>query len=634
MKRTLLLSVAALFALGSIAQSRLPIPASIKNQVSTRPIHVPIEYENNNQANQALPIPQLHHSKSVTIDWAEIGTTTYDLQSNATVDHRTYLYSDGTVGATWTMSQLVQSAGWADRGSGYNYFDGTTWLSNPTARVESIRTGWPCYAPLGTGEIIISHSGGATGMRLSKRAVKGTGTWTQTPIAVPAGAVAANAAVWPRICTVGTSIHILCAGDTSATTATGFGGQHNPLFYYRSTDGGATWDKAGVSIPGLDNAFCHEGFGGDIYSWAEPKAGKLAFVIGDTWTDLILMKSDDNGNTWTKTTIFAHPYGPCWNDNILTQLPGGIADTPYVADGTHAVELDASGKAHVVFGVLRVLNDVAGDNSTSFFGGVDGIGYWKEGDAAITSMNPDSLYAKDKLLAWVQDRNGNGTVFENFVSGTTDFPLYYHSLSSQPQLTIDANDHMYLTYKSVCEDMLSTTSSQYYSHIWARSSTDGGATWGSFQEITGGSDFDFFECIFPATSKTCDNKIHLTCQEDVEPGLMVNGDADAPAFNSIIYVSFDKSQLEKVNVTNISGSDINIYPNPVSDNMNVSLKVNKSTNVTMTIVNLVGATVMSQQFVSERGTAKEINVSSLSTGIYLAKFETAKGTYTQKIMKQ
>ena len=39
-------------------------------------------------------------------------------------------------------------------------------------------------------------------------------------------------------------------------------------------------------------------------------------------------------------------------------------------------------------------------------------------------------------------------------------------------------------------------------------------------------------------------------------------------------------------------------------------------------------------FVSEKGESKEINVSKLSSGIYLAKFETANGTYTQKIIKQ
>ena len=68
--------------------------------------------------------------------------------------------------------------------------------------------------------------------------------------------------------------------------------------------------------------------------------------------------------------------------------------------------------------------------------------------------------------------------------------------------------------------------------------------------------------------------------------------------------------------------------------MNVSFNFNKSTKVNMTIVNLVGSTVMSQEFVSEKGESKVINVSKLSTGIYLAKFETANGTFTQKIIKK
>jgi len=638
MKRTLLFSIAVLFAIGSMAQARLPIPASIKNLVAKKPIYVPLEYENTQ--NQALPIPQLPHSKTVTPNWVEIGNTYYDLQSNASADHRTYLYGDGCIGTTWTMSQTAATSGWADRGTGYNYYnpaytnpnDGGHWLDEPTTRVESVRCGWGSYSHLGAsnaGEIIVAHSGGANGMVMSRRTPRGSGTWTQSYIPVPAGSVAASSALWPRVCTSGDTIYIICSGDTSSSTATGFGGQKAPIYFYRSIDGGATWDKAGVPIPAIDNSYCHQGFGGDIYAWATPKGQTIAFVVGENWTDLLLLKSTDAGNTWTKTTIFQHPY-PCWTDAVLTP------DTPYVADGDQAVELDASGKAHVVFGIMRVLNDVANDGQTSYFPGTDGMAYWVEGDATLTNIKPahlDSL-VPSKLVAWVVDRNGNGTVFENYTTSTT-FPAYYCSLSSMPQLNIDANGDMFLTYKSVCEDMLSSSTTQYYSHIWGRSFLHTDTDWGQIWEVTNGSDFDQQECVFPTTSKTSDANLHLTFQMDPEPGLMVRGDLDGVYLNSIIALDFAKADLSitKVNTVNLSNNEVNIYPNPVSDNMNVSFNMNKS-NVKMTILNLVGSTVMSQQFVSEKGETKVINVSNLSTGIYLAKFETAKGTFTQKIMKQ
>ena len=112
--------------------------------------------------------------------------TLYDLQTSASNQSRIYLFPDGTIGATATWSQ--QNSPMYDRGTGYNYFNGTAWGSLPTARVESIRTGWPEYHPFGpTGELIIAHE--ATGpLVMNTRTVKGTGTWTQTILpALPTG---------------------------------------------------------------------------------------------------------------------------------------------------------------------------------------------------------------------------------------------------------------------------------------------------------------------------------------------------------------------------------------------------------------------------------------------------------------
>ena len=67
--------------------------------------------------------------------------------------------------------------------------------------------------------------------------------------------------------------------------------------YYRSQDGGANWDIQAQIIPGIDVASGYtQGFGGDVYAWAEPMGDTIAFVIGNNWTDIILMKSFDGGN--------------------------------------------------------------------------------------------------------------------------------------------------------------------------------------------------------------------------------------------------------------------------------------------------------------------------------------------------
>ena len=81
------------------------------------------------------------------MDDVMVGTTWYDLQSYNTVQSRIYAYDDGTIGATYMRANDVGT--WSERGSAYNYFDGNAWGPNPAGRIESVRTGWPCYAPLG-----------------------------------------------------------------------------------------------------------------------------------------------------------------------------------------------------------------------------------------------------------------------------------------------------------------------------------------------------------------------------------------------------------------------------------------------------------------------------------------------------
>ncbi len=221
-----------------------------------------------------------------------VGSTYYDLQTNATTDHRIFYYPDGTIGLTFTMGNSPTS--YPDRGTGYNYYDGTSWQPIPTTRIEQVRTGWPSYSSLGNnGEVVIAHKG--TGLRMSKRDTKGTGSWVESDLPTPAGI----SPTWPRVCTEGNNIYILAA-DQGVT----YMGQDAPLVFYRSTNGGNTWDIQAQPIPGVDGASYPYGFGGDAYNWAQPKNGTIAFVVGTEITDLILMKSTDGGKHMDKENSF------------------------------------------------------------------------------------------------------------------------------------------------------------------------------------------------------------------------------------------------------------------------------------------------------------------------------------------
>ena len=231
------------------------------------------------------PLPPLPSNKQL-MDDPILFSTRYDLQTNVSDQNRIYLYPDGTIGATGMMAHLDS---YTDRGTGYNYFDGTSWGPLPDTRIENEKAGWPSYAPFGaTGEIVVTHANTA-GLIIAKRPVKGTGSWTTSILPGPPGAVDIS---WPRMVTNGPNhnyIHIL------AVTYVAYQGMTNQLLYYRSMDGGTTWDKDNYIIPGTTSAE-YTNFGADIYQWADPHGDTLAFTVGDSWQDQFLMKSTDNGN--------------------------------------------------------------------------------------------------------------------------------------------------------------------------------------------------------------------------------------------------------------------------------------------------------------------------------------------------
>ncbi len=612
MKKLFTLSIIALFSISLIAQNRAQLPANLRNYSVKAPTHTPKEPVPLNQS-QVLELP---HNKAPFVFEEEIGSSYYDLMTNRSCYNRNYLYPDGTVAAAWTFAG---TSSYTDRGTGYNYYDptlplGSQWLPAPTTRIETIRTGFPSYSPIGAGELVVAHS--ATQLAMSKRDTKGTGVWTQTLIPFNTG----TEPTWPRVCVSGNSIHVICVDFTTTK-----------FLYFRSTDGGTTWDKQGEEIPGLEkDIYYPDGFDADSYDWAQPVGNTLAFLVGDKAKDLVLMKSTDNGNTWTKTVIFQHPYP------LFVETTTLVTDTPAVCDGAHSITLDASGNAYVAFGTCGFLNDDLTDAGYNFFPAYHNcIGFWKEGDPMLTSVLPEDLDVNCKTIAWSLDLDGDSVLFST--GGT--FGDYQLGITSMPQLTFGNDGNLYLIYISPLETMQSGAG-QYFNHIWGRRSLTNGDTWTIFKDLTGGDDHVGLECVYPSMSPTTDGKVHFIYMSDFEPGNALNNDGDPVAYNSIMAATYNLADFSDtvlvctvgMQEVNLNGN-VNIYPNPVADYMNVDFTFSKSSDVKMNIYNAVGSLVKAESFVAGRGESKRINTKDLAKGIYLVKFETSSGTITRKIIK-
>lgn len=568
------------------------------------------EYINSNESDVRVPYkPKAAPAETV------IGQTRYDLQTNQATQNRIYLYPDGKIGAVWTRG--INDPGYADRGTGYNYYDGTQWQTPPTARIESSKTGWPSYAPLGTdGEIVAAHHS-TLGLVISKRTPRYTGTWTESILAGPAGSVDIS---WPRLVTSGANkntVHVI------ATTYNEYQGQDYALLYYRSLDGGNTWDQQHVILPGTGEAD-YEGYSGDSYAFAEPRGDTVAFVVADNWIDMYLMKSTDGGTTWNKTVIFQHPYPHFVETTTL------VTDTPTVTDGSIAVALDKHGKAHVSFGLMRVLNDDLTDGTTSYFPFTDGLGYWNENMPTLTSVKYEDLEVSGNLIGWTQDINANDTILE-FVDAAT----YYMSVTSMPNLTVDDNDNVYAFFTSIMEGF--DNGNQNYRHVYGRAFADG--YWHPFVDITGTIFHNFDECVFPNVAYNTDNNLHVIFQADEEPGLSVRGDEDPATDNNIIYSKVPKQDLLILGVNNLQNPILTIsqnYPNPASGQTSVLIQLAAASRVSAAVYSFTGQKVHEiNAFNGVAGTNKiSFNLENLTPGVYFYTVQAGDQKITRKMIVQ
>ena len=484
-------------------QKPAPLSKALLNK--TMPASMAVD----NEISPDQPVNFVVNSKGVLDEM--IGGSRYDMQTNASIqNNRVCLWPDGNISATWTMG--FTDPGYADRGTGYNYFNGTTWNAAPTARIETMKCGWPSVHPWnGGGEMILSHNS-TTHLVVNTRPVKGTGAWTQNlRLTAPTGAFGL---VWPRTVTSGSNhqyIHTLVVTTPVANGGTLYQGLDGALIYYRSLDGGATWDKQGVILPGLTSA-TYVGFSGDDYSWAEPHGDTLVFVQGGQWTDTFMMKSTDNGNTWTKTEILPNYY--CKNSGTVT-TPSFICSA-----GDVACEMDKSGVTHVAFGRMRATNDGTGHK---YFPGTDGIVYWNSTmpvlDTAVVS-NINTLIAANLCIGFVVD---NGNPNDSIVG----FPAYGTGLSSFPQIIIDNYNNIFFLWSSLTVGNPSPDPLNYR-HIWTRAWFKGNALWNDMIDLNSGVLYMFQEYVYPSVASSLKgNKILLFDQTSSQPGANIK-DATVP----------------------------------------------------------------------------------------------------------
>ena len=619
--KTTLLTVFALVIGMSLSAQKVGMISADKANVTQKATVKPLEADPNTPATNLFR--QGDGPRTLGVNEAQVGLTTYDLQSNECIQNRMYVYPDNSIGAVWTQG-YNSGASYSDRGTGYNYYNGATgtWGDIPTARLnsETAKTGWPSYAPLGAGEMVISHTS-ASMLNFTRRATRGEGSWTTS------GIPGTTTYAWPRAITSNGVIHLI------ANTGALYQGLTNAIVYLRSTDNGATWSTPAI-LPGMDAASFtlttgFTGFGGDGYAWATPKGDTLAFGFGSVLGGIWVMKSFDNGLTWTRTTVYQFP-----------NFTGGDSPDATTFDETFALALDNEAKIHVVTTRYKIVhyNSTASPVSWNYYPYTDGIVYWNENmpqiDTAIYN-NIDSLVSRGMYIGGMLDYNNNGEI-EFPTVGTDQVPwgdYRYVGPSGMPQIEIDNNNNMFVSYSACREDLIGTganPNSQLYKHLYLTSKMSDQATWTDPMDLNDDILHSFDEVVW-GSMVNANGNLHFLCQMDPEPGTSIGADLDTPGDNYITYLNFPT--FVSVKPVDIS-KDVTVSPNPATEYANVQVMLSTSGKVEVSVYDIMGKLVVNNNY-GQQPTGNhlyKVNTSSLTSGVYIFTVKAAGSQTTKKVI--
>jgi len=603
------------FTLSLFAQQRVLLPRHQRDKA----VALKDGYQTNPDPAEPATTGLFKRERSITESEVVVGKTRYDLQSPGSLANRLCRFDDGTIAAVWTIG--FNDPSFPDRGTGYNYYDGLQWMPPPSGPIEPERCGSPSLAPWGAGgEIVVSHNL-VDGLRISRRAAKGSGPWEYLLLQGPSPFW--MDLVYPKICSSGSNheyLHVLAITLPVSNGGNIYMGQDAALLYSRSSDGGVTWNLQNIQLPGTDSSY-YNGIYRDGYAWAEPRDSIIAFAVFDCWSDCFVMKSCNNGETWDKIMVWEHPYPFFDWDSTLT------TDTLWAPDRSGDISLDHDGNVHLVCGLTRVQHFDYGSLSLFYFPYTDGIAYWNESMPPFTDPNGnqhDALDAEDvlvedyNLIGWTHDFNGNGIIeFEE------DLMTYLQlGISTMPNIDINDQGVIQVVYASTTETYSNGTYN--YKHIWKRRSPDNGTTWGNFIDITGDVIHIFDECIYPVLITGEQGSLFETLhyclyQTDADPGLAVLG--NTPYSDNSINFYYDP-------VVDIGNHQINDnlkisqnHPNPFTGETTLYIDYTSHALLQITITDMMGKVVHRQVFTVPAGGRKKVVIdgSGFSPGLFLCR---------------
>ena len=181
-------------------------------------------------------------------------------------------------------------------------------------------------------------------------------------------------------------------------------------------------------------------------------------------------------------------------------------------------------------------------------------------------------------------------------SSTSIHKCLYRELSvlNTPSLGMDAGGNIYITF-SLIADNDTTADQQGYRDVWVVSSCDNGMTWSAPVDVSVGLGLGS-EDAFPVMAERVDNYLHILVMSDTEPGTALTN-ADPDGDNTINYLKVDVATvLCNVGIKPIDNNDLFFvgqnFPNPLNGQTAIPVNLAKTSNMTITVSNIVGQKVL------------------------------------------
>ena len=428
------------------------------------------------------------------------------------------------------------------------------------------------------------------------------------------------------------------------------------MYYYRSTDGGLTWDKENEVIPFLSSEYFSD-WGSNIAYWMETTEDNcLAFVVNNAWSDCMVIYSYDNGESWERKVFWHHP-------GINTTF-----DTWFMYPRWTSAQWGVGGELCVAY----EFNGSTGEpGSGSYYPALGGVAFWSENmpyhgesqpEWGPDPTNPkprqpgqpfimDSAYMYEDIYAswwlWSDATHPMWDEYMGYLAALTPDGDPEPDPYNVMEFNIDDRS-LHGSYNSGCvampvlakvpgsdADMVAVWSAMdenhqdgvgnFYYKLFASYTADGGRTWAPQIQLTNKNwMYAESECVYTQAAVVGTTLVVAT-QMDFETGTYVQSD-DADADNNYYQgMTFELNDIFPgvgVGLPEVShNTHMSIYPNPAVDQLNVTLSQNDG----IVIYNIMGQAVMN---IEGHAGANSINISELGAGIYFI----SAGADTQKFI--